>query len=100
MASLNRCGPEEVFGSRQFFDLLVGETVRDFPDRGFRDRVVKVGDPSRSRHSDFPLRLKTLSVSGEVDVERRTMMMMMEVSNDQATPVRAPSPHTHSSFPP
>ena len=56
----NLCGLVEVFSSRKLRDLFTGEAIGSLPDRGFRNRVVKVGNPSRSRHSDFPLRLERL----------------------------------------
>ena len=96
----NRSG--EVFSSRKLLDLLAGEIVGSFPDRGFRNRVVEVGDASRSRHSDFPLRLRTLSAFRGGIGERRTMMKVVTIKCQEwislLSAIRAFSPHTHLPF--
>jgi len=60
VAGLDFGGSGEVFCSGKLFDLFAGEIIWSFPDRCFCFRVVKVRNPSGSRHPDFPLRLRRL----------------------------------------
>ena len=52
--------PGEVFRTGKLFNVFVSEAIRSFPDRCFCFRVVKVRNPSGSRHPYFPLRLGRL----------------------------------------